>query len=139
MKREPTAAIISLLFIILFVYAAVSKLLDYQNFTVQLGQSPLLTKYAQPVAWLIPLLETAIAILLAIPPLRISGLYLSFSLMGLFTAYIFTITRFTESIPCSCGGVLQKMSWDQHLVFNIFFMLLAFIGIMLHNGRPIST
>jgi hypothetical protein len=35
-----------LLYIILFVYAAVSKLLDFENFQAQLGQSPLLSPFA---------------------------------------------------------------------------------------------
>ena len=38
--------IICLLYILLFVYAAVSKLLDFENFQVQLGQSPLLSAFA---------------------------------------------------------------------------------------------
>ncbi|WP_390891509.1 MauE/DoxX family redox-associated membrane protein [Empedobacter tilapiae] len=35
------------LFIILFIYAAVSKLIDSENFQIQLTQSPLLSVYAE--------------------------------------------------------------------------------------------
>jgi len=38
------------LYVLLFVYAGISKLLDYENFTVQLGQSPLLSAYAGLIA-----------------------------------------------------------------------------------------
>ncbi len=128
--------IISALFILLFVYAAASKLIDYQKFRIQLGQSPLLTAFAGRVSWIIPSLETIISIMLAFPRFRLFGLYASFSLMVMFTAYIIAITKFSDYVPCSCGGVLQNMSWNQHLVFNIAFVVLALIGIIIHSKQP---
>ena len=54
--------------------------------------------------------------------------------MVMFTAYIIAITRFSEYVPCSCGGVLQNMSWNQHLFFNIGFVLIALTGVILHSS-----
>jgi hypothetical protein len=122
--------IVSYLFIILFVYAAVSKLLDYQNFAAQLGRSPMLARYYDWY-WLVPVIEIAVSIFLALPKLKLLGLYASFSLMTMFSAYIIMILRFSEYIPCSCGGVLQKMSWPVHFWFNIVFVLLAASAILL--------
>jgi len=124
--------IISALLIILFVYAATSKFLDFQKFQVQLGQSPLLTAFAKWVAWLIPTIEIIISLLLAFSKTRLLALYASFGLMVMFTSYIIAITRFSDYVPCSCGGVLQNMGWHQHLIFNIVFVFLAIIGIVLH-------
>jgi uncharacterized membrane protein YphA (DoxX/SURF4 family) len=136
MKRNLFIETISFLFILLFVYAAASKLMDYEKFRLQLGKSPLLTHFAGFVAWMIPLLELVIAVMLAIPRFRSFGLYAFFSLMVMFTAYIVAITRFSDYIPCSCGGVLQNMGWNQHLVFNIFFVVLAVAGILAYNKPP---
>ena len=133
MKRATIVEVISALFILLFVYAATSKLIDYQKFRVQLGQSPMLTAFAGWVAWIIPSVEIIIAIMLALPRLRLTALYAAFSLMVMFTAYIIAITKFSEYVPCSCGGVLQNMSWNQHLLFNIGFVLLGLAGILLHS------
>lgn len=124
--------IISALLIILFVYAATSKLLDYQKFRVQVGQSPLLTDFASLVAWMIPVIEIVISLLLAFSRTRLLALYTSFSLMLMFTAYIMTIIKFSDNIPCSCGGVLQNMSWNQHLVFNLGFVVLTLVAIVVH-------
>ena len=52
--------------------------------------------------------------------------------MVMFTAYIVVITRFSEYVPCSCGGVLEKLSWDEHLVFNVGFVMLAAISILIY-------
>jgi uncharacterized membrane protein YphA (DoxX/SURF4 family) len=126
------------LFILLFTYAAVSKLLDVEKFRVQIGQSPLLTSMAGFVAWFIPAVEILISIMLAIGRTRLLGLFASFGLMVMFTAYIVAITQFSEHVPCSCGGVLQKLGWTEHLIFNSGFVVLAAVAVILHTGirRP---
>ena len=134
-KRRFIVEVACFLFVLLFVYAAVSKLLDYQKFSVQLGKSPILTKYSTMLAWIIPTIEIVISILLAIPRFRLVGLYSFFSLMIIFTGYIIAITQFSDNIPCSCGGVLQSLSWNQHLAFNVIFIIMATLGILLHENQ----
>lgn len=131
MVRKITVNIIVFLCILLLVYAAISKLLDYEKFTVQLGQSPMLTKYAETFVWFVPLVELIISALLIIPKARIIGLYAAFSLMTMFTTYIILALRFNDYVPCSCGGLIQNMSWEQHLLFNAAFLFLILIGILL--------
>lgn len=134
MKHKFVIEIISFLFILLFVYAAMNKLLDIEKFRVQIGQSPLLTSAAPFVAWLIPVFEIVISLMLAIPKFRLLGLYSSFSLMVMFTAYIVVILNFSDHIPCSCGGLLERLGWTEHLVFNIMFVLLAAAGVLLTDN-----
>src|SRR3981081_1825021 len=137
-SRKFWVEFISILLIILFTYAAVSKLLDFQKFRVQLGQSPMLTAFAGWVTWIIPSLELIISIMLSIQRGRLLGLYASFSLMVMFTAYIIAITKFSDYVPCSCGGVLQNMSWNQHLVFNLGFVLFP-LPVTLLSSMPMIT
>jgi len=115
------------------MYAAASKLFDYQTFSVQLGQSPLLTPIAGFMAWCIPVLEILLSVLLFFGKTRRYGLYGSFFLLVTFTLYIIAITRFSDFVPCSCGGILEKLSWNQHLVFNVGFVLLAGRGMVLES------
>lgn len=136
-RNEVLVPIISGLLVLLFVYAAGSKLMDYTKFRVDLGKSPLLTAFAGVVAIAIPVIEIGIALLLSFSRWRLTGLYASFTLMALFTAYIFYILRFSPYVPCSCGGVLQKMTWTTHLYFNLFFVVLAALGVLLY--RPQNT
>ena len=124
--------IVCLLYILLFVYAACSKVLDFQNFQVQLGQSPLLTAFAGWISVLVPSIELLICILLMIPKSRLAGLFLSYGLMILFSAYIFIILHYSSYVPCSCGGVLEKLNWNQHLLFNLIFVLLAVVAILFY-------
>lgn len=113
----------------LFIYTSSSKILGFEKFVFELQKSPL-----------IPLgLEDVFAILIIASELGVSyllyqkerlGLYSSLFLMTAFTSYLFTIKTFSNYIPCSCGGVLEKMGWTNHIIFNIFFVLLLIISIL---------
>ena len=124
-----------MLFILLFVYAAVSKLLDFETFETQLWQLPLLSAYAGTVSVGIIVIELLASSLLIFQKTRLIGLYLSFFLMMIFTTYIIVILNFSPYIPCSCGGVLEALGWKEHLIFNSFFIGVAFIGILIERKR----
>ena len=131
-KKEWIIEIVNALLVVLFIYAAVTKLIDYNKFRLQIGQSPVLTAFAGTIVWLVPAIEVVIAMLLMTKRFRLAGLYTSFSLMVMFTAYIVVITRFSEYVPCSCGGVLEKLNWNEHLVFNICVVALIAIAILIY-------
>jgi uncharacterized membrane protein YphA (DoxX/SURF4 family) len=125
--------VVSLLHILLFTYAAVSKVLDFENFQIQIGQSPLLSAFAAAVSYGVPLIELVLVLLLLFPRFRLYGLYGSLLLMTMFSVYIYIILNFSSFIPCSCGGILEKMNWTQHLIFNIVFVFLSGGAIILHS------
>jgi uncharacterized membrane protein YphA (DoxX/SURF4 family) len=133
--QKTCADIITVLFVILFVYAATNKLLDYQKFSIQLGKSPVLASFSRWIAWSIPMLEAGIVVLLIIQKTQLLALFASFSLMVVFSAYIITILNFSEYIPCSCGGILENMSWIQHFWFNVVFVLLGAAATVIYPSR----
>lgn len=128
---------VSLFYILLFVYAAISKVLEFENFQAQLGQSSIIGAYAGIVSYSIIIIELLVSVMLVIPSFKLRGLYSSFILMSLFTVYIFIILNFTSNIPCSCGGILEKMTWKVHLIFNIISLILAGLALLFFdpNGR----
>ncbi|WP_281228063.1 MauE/DoxX family redox-associated membrane protein [Flavobacterium aquiphilum] len=129
------------LHVLVFTYAAASKLFDYQNFQIQLSQSPLISAFVVYVSWSVPLLELLISALLIFPKTRTIGLYACYFFMVMFTAYIFIILNYSSFVPCSCGGILEKMNWTEHLIFNSVLVILALIALYLgipesaENGR----
>ena len=133
MSKGTIIEIIVALFILLFAYAAFSKLLDYQKFTVQIGQSPMLTSFAGFWAWSIPSIELLICVFLLMPRTKMIAMYAAFSLMTMFTVYIVLASQFSDYVPCSCGGVLQNLTWTEHLIFNMIFVALGFLAIFLHT------
>lgn len=137
--RHVIVQIISYLYILLFIYTAISKLLDFENFGIQLAQSPLLSAYAGLIAPSVIIIELLIVLLLCIKATRLTGLYASFFLMIAFTVYIYLILNYSDFIPCSCGGIIEELSWTEHLIFNLVFAALALVGIVLvekEKGTP---
>jgi uncharacterized membrane protein YphA (DoxX/SURF4 family) len=135
LRKDRVITTISYLFILLFVYAAVNKILEFENFQAQLGQSPLLSAFTGFISYAVLTVEIIIAIALSIPKFRLIGLYAAFLIMVMFTAYIVVILNYSSFIPCSCGGILEKMEWKGHLFFNIAFCHLAVLGIIIGSRR----
>ncbi len=116
---------------LLFVYTAVSKLFEFENFQVQLGQSPLLSAFAAYISVGVPIIELLLALGLTLPRYRESALKGSFILMVLFTTYIYVILNYSAYVPCSCGGAIEKMTWNEHLFFNGVYLLLLVLALFL--------
>lgn len=129
--------ILSALFILLFVYTAITKLVERESFNTVLRQSPLIGTASNTLSFLLPTIELVTALLLFIPSVRLWGFASSFFLMVIFTFYITYMILFTPHLPCSCGGVLAYMTWKEHLIFNIFFTALAAIGLRFSLGNKL--
>lgn len=136
--RNVVVGLISLLFVALWVYAGLQKLLDLPNFRNQMAKSPMLTAMAPILAYAVPLGELAIAYLLLYRRTRLLGLYASLFLMVQFITYLFLIVNYSFYVPCACGGIIGGMDWTAHIFFNAGFAALAILGIVLH-GRVDSA
>ena len=131
MKKSTIVEIITHLFIILFLYTGISKLLEFDVFEEQLADSPILNSVAPVVAWGLPITEFVVSLLLFFPKYRLKGLYASFVLMILFTGYVGALLSISTELPCSCGGIMEALSWQAHLVVNIALIGLALTGIII--------
>jgi hypothetical protein len=128
MKRN-IPHIISLLLIILWVYAAVSKLADYNLFIEQLKRQPLPAWSPSLLSWALPAAEITTALLLCVETTRNYGLAASWIMLACFTIYTaLALSGAYGSIPCSCGGIFSFMQWRGHLIFNVVATLAAFTG-----------
>jgi hypothetical protein len=118
----------------MFLYAAASKLMTFQVFVVQMQRQPFSDAYGRFLTWVIPTIEILLSVMMVTNVFRKLGLYLSTSLMICFTGYIVLVQlRFYGQIPCSCGGAIAKLSWTNHLIFNLVFVAIGFVGIYLEQ------
>ncbi|MFD2036380.1 MauE/DoxX family redox-associated membrane protein, partial [Belliella marina] len=89
------------------------------------------------IFYTLPPIELITAFLLVIPKWRLRGLYLSLLMMATFTAYIaIVMTGIFGRIPCTCGGVVSKLTWSQHLIFNLTFLSISVLAAYLCNHSP---
>ena len=132
MRRKIIIELISSLLILLFLYASVSKWLAFKSFVGDMNNQPFPNWMTPYLVWSIPSIEVLIVLLLIFDRTRLSGLYASLVLMLAFTIYTVTVLLHAfKYVPCSCGGVIRKLTWPQHLVFNLFFVGISVAGIIL--------
>jgi uncharacterized membrane protein YphA (DoxX/SURF4 family) len=136
-KQKITIEIACSLLILLFIYAAFSKLFDYKTFQQQLKASALLHPFFPILAWAVPLIEIGISLMLIIDRTRLLGLYASLLILLLFTIYIIIMLFSVSHLPCSCGGIIKKLSWRQHIAFNSAFIFLTALTIQLLKKQKI--
>ena len=127
--------LIAALYIFLFTYTGVSKLLDPVSLRLVVAQLPMIGSVNRIWILSVPIAELLIAIILFFPQSRIIGLFAATGLMIVFSVYIGYMLLFAANLPCSCGGVISDMSWHQHLVFNIIWILLGILSIWLSGHQ----
>ncbi|MFL5745674.1 MAG: MauE/DoxX family redox-associated membrane protein [Niastella sp.] len=146
MKRKIIIEIISSLLILLFLYASVSKWLAFKTFIGDMNNQPFPNWMTPYLVYSIPVIEVLIAVGLIFEKTRVPALYASFVLMMAFTIYtVAVLSHAFRYVPCSCGGVIKKLTWPQHLFFNLFFVGISLLGIWLkkrdslHEVRAVSA
>ena len=135
MKKEIFIEIISYAFFVLFLYTGLSKLASFDIYVRDLNRSPYLDTYAPLISIFVPAAELIVAGLLLSKKTRQYGLLGSLVLMFFFSIYVFYIVLFTTHRPCTCGGIIRQLSWPNHLIFNLSFLLLAIWGFLLQTKR----
>ncbi|MDO3641253.1 MauE/DoxX family redox-associated membrane protein [Mucilaginibacter sp. L3T2-6] len=138
LKSLPSAALV-----LLYAYAAGSKLADVAAFRRELHRQPFPPGVADVLLYLLPAAELAVAALLLFGRTLRTGLQASLVLLVLFTGYILlAMLGYWEQVPCSCGGIISHLTWGQHLAFNCFCMAVNLMALHIYakgeagNPRP---
>ncbi len=116
--------IVSAAVVLVFSYTAANKIVDWQQFKVALNKSPYLHDWVTILQILIPLSELGIVLLILVPRTMLFGMYAAFFLMAVFSCYVFVMLRYSYFLPCSCGGIISAMNWNQHLAFNLVMTIM---------------
>ncbi len=136
--------LISLLYAGMFGWAAIDKLHNHGDFYTALNVSELLHSFALLLSYAVPFVEIFIALLLLFNiPIgktrsRKVALIASGVLMLLFTIYILAMLELYKGrpLPCTCGGFVKDLSWIGHIFFNLGFIMLAILGLLLYRKHP---
>lgn len=131
MKRS-----LSLLYEVCFIilsavlaYTFLVKVADIEIFKLKLLKIPFLDLDWVPfLTYAIPLSELLVVLMMWVEKTRKQGIYGSFFLMSVFTTYLVYLHVVSPITPCSCGGIFELLSFNQHLVLN--FILLAFAAFL---------
>lgn len=132
--------LITLLLLLLWIPVTLDKFWDLPGFRQTLIRQPFPDAWADVLYWLLPVLEGLCVLLLVgsaianprtnpVKGFRAWGFALSTILMVAFTLFIlFGVLGWYEKRPCGCGSVISGLSWNQHLWFNLVFLLVSVVG-----------
>ena len=128
--KECSVVIVKFILILIFSYSAFSQIISYSTFLNALVKSPVIPyNFVKTVGNFVIIIELGLSVLLLFSGRSRLSLILSTFLMAFFTGYMLIIYYLSPYIPCSCGGVIEKLSWTDHIVFNIVVTSLAAFGV----------
>jgi len=134
MNRQIIITVCTALLILLFVYTGIYKILTPGIMEMDLSkpeQPEILKNLSTLLAYAIPLSELTIASMLLSSKYRKIGFLSAFVLMLLFTGYVvYILYNYHQGVrrPCTCGGIFRTLTWENHLIVNIFFTSIALFG-----------
>jgi hypothetical protein len=117
----------------LFFYTAYAKVTDHHRFLKGLIRVHLISGFAVFLSYAVPIIEVIVALLLLIPQTAKTGLYGFIAVMSSFTIYIVSAMVWEKKLPCHCGGAIEKLSWSQHIWFNLAFIVTAIVALQFIN------
>ncbi|MFD2963680.1 MULTISPECIES: MauE/DoxX family redox-associated membrane protein [Olivibacter] len=129
--KEVVKKSICIVFVIVFVYAAIDKIWDHSKFVTQLGLSPFMFP-GMDIAIsksVVVLLILSIMLLLINP----SDMVFPTLVIAAFTIYIIAVLTIAPFVPCSCIGLSDRFTWHQQLYINIFLLVLSAIYFYLNR------
>ena len=134
--RKVVIEIIAALLVLLFLYASISKLLGFSLFVDEMNNQPFPNWMTPYLVVLIPGSEILIALALLFDRSRMIGFYSSLILLFLFTLYsALVLFNVFDYVPCTCGGMIKKLNWREHLLFTASFLILSITAIALNKKR----
>lgn len=119
----------------LFAYTSINKLLNLNVFKQTMMTAHIPEVIAEIIAMVIPISEAILVVLLILNQTKRLALIISLFLLLVFTVYIIYMKLWLPKLPCSCGGIIQKLTWNQHLLLNIIIIALLYYVILTDNKK----
>jgi hypothetical protein len=122
----------------LLVYTASKKLLDHESYIAHVRDVELLPPIAAVWAARAAIaVEYGLAMVLLVPLNRIQiwGWRGTLLLMVAYNYYIYHVQYHAPFTPCSCKGVSEALSWEQHQLLTSGLVLLALLVIGIYHRK----
>ncbi|SHE46535.1 MauE/DoxX family redox-associated membrane protein [Pedobacter caeni] len=133
MKQSVYQILLSVVFILFWLYSAGFKLYDFGAFKQEMHRQVFPAELSNLLSFTVPASEIIIAALLVNAVTRGIGMILSFLLMLAFTTYTgLALLGVYSTTPCNCIGLLgEKASWGDNFMLNLVITLIATAGLIL--------
>jgi len=138
MNTKALVKLIAIALAVLFAIAAVDKLEHYAKFSLQLQSFPVDLSVLSSQAWMIPVSELMVALLLILPLTRLKGLFASLFLLSVYTLYLVCMLETRFHCICNCGEPFRSLSLKMHIAFTLAAVFVTGVGVVL-SGRLVEA
>lgn len=124
--------------VLLFTYAGLSKFLEWEEFYLNLLNSPLLPvpeTWTVLASWGLPVTELFLVVLLIYPKTKLIALCMSIGILSLYILYLLALIFLAPYQPCSCGGIIALLTWEQQLWFTLGCLSFASLTLFLKKSE----
>ena len=130
MKLKYVEILVAVLISGLLLYTGLHKWWYLPSTMLKLHASPVkwISGQAILIAWILPMLEIAIACLLLLSVRKKTGFILSAILFAAFLFYLVMLRNARPGTVCSCGGFIGSLSLNSHLLLVMFAFVLSLVG-----------
>ncbi|MFC5623628.1 MauE/DoxX family redox-associated membrane protein [Algoriphagus winogradskyi] len=112
--------IISTVLILLWTYTGLDKLIRFESSRKAFHNQTFPADLAEILAYIVPIVELMIALLLLFSVTRWWGYLSSILLLTVFTTYVGLIwVGAFPRVPCNCAGILESLGWTEHFWMNL--------------------
>lgn len=131
-----STTIISTILILIFSYTGLDKLIRWKASWGAFHNQTFPPELADVLAYVVPISELVIALLLLFSATRWWGLLAGTLLLSVFTTYVGLIwVGAFPRVPCNCAGILESLGWAEHFVLNLFLIGIAVYGLWLYTTK----
>lgn len=131
-----STTIISTILILIFSYTGLDKLIRWNASWGAFHNQTFPPELADVLAYVVPISELVIALLLLFTATRWWGLLAGTLLLSVFTTYVGLIwVGAFPRVPCNCAGILESLGWAEHFVLNLLLIGIAVYGLWLHTTK----
>jgi len=129
-RRQRLIVAITIVLMAMWIPVVIDKWAYFELFASGMMNQPMSGQFNRFLVYLLPVLESLTVLLLIMGRTRTLGMLFSLVLMFLFTGYVgLALIGVWEKLPCSCGSVIKTLSWKQHFIFNLSFLILSAYGL----------
>lgn len=134
MKARTVIEVIASLLIVLFLYAAITQVAFHPIFQSQVDRSLSNAALSGTIAWLLPVIQSAMAWLLWRPSTRLAAFGCTMAIVGCYTIYLVMMLPGAYKSYCHCGELWQQATLETNILVNLAVILLSATAIIITGG-----
>ena len=123
----------------IFIYALLQKIKDIDIWTDKINSFDIVSKFdLYWLSYIIIAMEIIAILLLIFDFVEKIAAYYSFSLVSLYTGYVYYKIYISQDGDCPCGGIFNQLSMTEHLWVNLALMISSAVLILLDYRLQIN-